>query len=598
MRVNGFLCMLTFVVVSLVFIEGFSSSTCSAVDFKKSNEGILWNYVDMYMYGQEEHEEYPGVPPYGPGKLTGGELFTTVPFSDDTIRVLAPLYYKPLPTSPNPKDYALFASYIMWAKDDMKIHGEAHMSIWVEVDATNLNPWDIAMSRFRFDILDNNDVVRGSVEVEVENYIDVIKEVEASFQIIDYDMKVDDYFTLQFWYSGIGEIYILYGSEQCPSRLSIPTDSVKMESEVSHDKDEGIISVSSIINNSFGIADIRNVQLMIYAPGESDPLFSKEINVSILENACLDGNTSLYYNWIQWSYLEDLDSGAIPEGNYIVQISVIDNSSNVWKSSHEVNLYRFVKVTTVILYVLGGTSILGAFGWVYRDVLKFGAFSFMFGLPLMAKSVDRDRTNQGKLLQVIHDNPGVWYEEVKRKSGVTNGTAVYHLRHLEKEGKIVSIRDKNKKRYFRRGESGLSEGRFITNTQQAIYSYIKTSGTMGMTPKQVGNLVGLSRRRVRDYLTNLVAKDFIEYRPDPRDKRIILYYAKGSKPSELTPEIREGIHEILGLTPSMDFKMLSERIKQLFNVTISENQIEEFLRVNYPSRWQNIKERHTIGYHG
>jgi DNA-binding MarR family transcriptional regulator len=465
------------------------------------------------------------------------------------------------------------------------------------VDATDINPWNWAMSRFRFDILDNNDVVRGRAEIEVENYIDVIKEVEATIQISDYEMKVDDYYTLQFWYSGVGEFYILYGSQQCPSRLSIPTDSVKSESSVDHDKGEGKISVSSIVSDSCAIADIKEIELRIFAPWETDPVFTELINASMLENASLESDSLLSHEWSQWTYREDLDTGAIPEGNYTIEISVLDNSSNVWKEIHEVNLFVFIKVTTVILIVIGGTSVLGAFGWVYRDIIKFGAFSLMFAVPLMSKTVDTDRTNQGILLQVIHDNPGVWYEEVKRKSGITNGTAVYHLRHLEKEGKIVSIRDKNKKRYFQRGESALTEGRYITNTQQAIHSYIKSSGSMGMTPKQIGTLIGLSRRRVRDYLTNMVANDFIEYRPDPRDKRIILYYAKGLKPSELTPAIREDIHEILSLAPNIDLKTISERIKQLNNVTISEQQIDEFLRTNYPSKWQNNKENHEIKYH-
>jgi DNA-binding MarR family transcriptional regulator len=582
----------------LILIQGILSPTVSPADFNSSNEGILWNEVDLYIYGQDEHEEYPGVPPYGPNMLTGGELCTMVPISDETIRAQAPLYYNPISISPNPKEYALFASYIMYAKEDMNIDGEALLSVWVEVDATDINPWNMAMSRFRFDILDNNDVVRGRAEIEVENYIDVIKEVEAIIPISDYEMNVDDYYTLQFWYSGVGEFYILYGSQQCPSRLSIPTDSVKSESSIDHDKGEGIVTVSSIISDSLTMADIKEIELRIYAPWETNPVFTEIINVSIIENASLEGNSSISKDWTQWIYREDLDTGAIPEGNYTIEISAKDNSSNIWKEIHEVNLFVFVKVTTVILIVIGGTSVLGFFGWVYRDIIKFGTFSLMLGLPLLSKTVDTDRTKRGKLLQVIQDNPGIWYEELKRKSEVTNGTAAYHLKQLVKEGEVISIMDKNKRRFFDSKESARTEGGYITDVHQSILSAIGSSKSVGITAKQIKNSVGLSRRRVNDYLNTMLAKGLIDVKPDSRDRRIIRYYAKGEMPSELTPSIREYIHEILNLSPHMDSKTISERIKQFKNVTISEQQIDEFLRSNYPSRWLSIKERPEIGSHG
>ena len=54
------------------------------------------------------------------------------------------------------------------------------------------------------------------------------------------------------------------------------------------------------------------------------------------------------------------------------------------------------------------------------------------------------------LLRHVRENPGIWYRELLRLTGLSNGTLAHHLRALEENGRIRVQRDDNlgRTRYY------------------------------------------------------------------------------------------------------------------------------------------------------
>ncbi|MEA3143441.1 MAG: hypothetical protein QOG31_765 [Thermoplasmata archaeon] len=86
----------------------------------------------------------------------------------------------------------------------------------------------------------------------------------------------------------------------------------------------------------------------------------------------------------------------------------------------------------------------GAFSALAALVLGLGTFLFsrIDGEALLENPVRQ------RVLETIRDGPGVCIGEVRDRTGVAWGTAVYHLHRLERSGVVVSVRQKGARRYF------------------------------------------------------------------------------------------------------------------------------------------------------
>lgn len=77
------------------------------------------------------------------------------------------------------------------------------------------------------------------------------------------------------------------------------------------------------------------------------------------------------------------------------------------------------------------------------------AAAHVAGLTNRSLSSIQDDT-QNFLLRIITENPGIWYREILRLTGLPNGTLSYHLRELEEAAriKVRRIDHLGKTRYY------------------------------------------------------------------------------------------------------------------------------------------------------
>ncbi len=183
-----------------------------------------------------------------------------------------------------------------------------------------------------------------------------------------------------------------------------------------------------------------------------------------------------------------------------------------------------------LIDVLGGGPLLlliiviivtGALGGLWSvEASRWSMLILM--LPLLTKMNKEkslmDNEMRGAIFGVIVSEPGIHYNEIRRKLKLPNGTAAHHLIILEKEKKIISRYDGPKRRFYQRSvistaikgragprpkgvqleilsmleeEPGLSQKEMLRKTgqsQQTISYHLKKLQKMGYVDEIVGKV--------------------------------------------------------------------------------------------------------------
>ena len=146
-----------------------------------------------------------------------------------------------------------------------------------------------------------------------------------------------------------------------------------------------------------------------------------------------NGSEAGFYSYYVTSLSKDSTGKAFLTDRFIVKSPLIplDDPENDWHPMVPVPL------------VLGAVALSGAFSvaWL-SDRGRFLLLSVVF-LPLytrMKKNIEDDlleHSNRGRIFQMIKDSPGVTLKGIKQAVETGNGTTVYHLKTLERNGQIM-----------------------------------------------------------------------------------------------------------------------------------------------------------------
>ena len=133
--------------------------------------------------------------------------------------------------------------------------------------------------------------------------------------------------------------------------------------------------------------------------------------------------------------------------------------------------------------------------------------------PLIAKRSNRDDLNRGRILGFIEANAGIHFSALRDALQLANGVTAHHLQMLETQGSIISWRDGKLRRYAAANISpdqihALSQP--IIGTRLAILETLADAGALGMSNKELGAKLQLSRQLLSHHMIQLNANQLIE----------------------------------------------------------------------------------------
>ena len=149
---------------------------------------------------------------------------------------------------------------------------------------------------------------------------------------------------------------------------------------------------------------------------------------------------------------------------------------------------------------------------VFSEAIKIAVLMAIVS-PLIAKKSNRDELNRGRILGYIEANAGIHFSALRDALKLANGVTAHHLNVLETQGKIISWRDGKLRRYAAAHISpdqlhALSQP--IVGTRLAILETLAEAGALGMSNKEIGAKLELSRQLLSHHMIQLSSNQLIE----------------------------------------------------------------------------------------
>ena len=100
-----------------------------------------------------------------------------------------------------------------------------------------------------------------------------------------------------------------------------------------------------------------------------------------------------------------------------------------------------------------------------------------------------DPPNRRRILEEIQKNPGIHYQELRRRSGAANGDLSYHLRAFFLAGEIIAAKGHGRVHFFASGFRGPTDVHALTDRCQEVLDLVRRHP--GTTEAEVMQTTGL-----------------------------------------------------------------------------------------------------------
>ena len=174
-----------------------------------------------------------------------------------------------------------------------------------------------------------------------------------------------------------------------------------------------------------------------------------------------------------------------------------------------------VSICVIIIAALVITSL--------SEATKYSIMAFIL-VPLytrLKKEEMLDNYTRGEIRGYIVANPGAHYSRIKRDLSLNNGTLIYHLSTLEREGFIYSHRDDYYRRFYPRGRKP-RPGANLTTVQETIIETLLDNPGLGA--EDLALRLNKSRKVTNYHLVWLRRWGLIEAKDDGRKKTYTVLY--------------------------------------------------------------------------
>jgi predicted transcriptional regulator len=163
------------------------------------------------------------------------------------------------------------------------------------------------------------------------------------------------------------------------------------------------------------------------------------------------------------------------------------------------NAHLYVMVSVLVLCVVG--IFLGG-----TEMGLYAIFPFFVWLYTKIKNVEvLDHYLRGKIHGYIIANPGEHYNQIKDALCLNNGSLAYHLRVLEREGYVKSLREGVYKRFY--PASATMPADRLTPMERLIIREIKDK--VGITQKEIAERIEESPQVVNYHIKNMESKGVV-----------------------------------------------------------------------------------------
>jgi len=131
-----------------------------------------------------------------------------------------------------------------------------------------------------------------------------------------------------------------------------------------------------------------------------------------------------------------------------------------------------------------------------------------------------DQFTRGKIQGYITAYPGEHYNSIKAQLGITNGSLAYHLKVLEREGYVTSVRDGMYRRYYPK-ETPLPRRRGqFSQMQEMIIEHVREEP--GITQDGLARKMKVSNQVIYYHVRNLMAAGAIRLEKDGKETHCYL----------------------------------------------------------------------------
>lgn len=149
----------------------------------------------------------------------------------------------------------------------------------------------------------------------------------------------------------------------------------------------------------------------------------------------------------------------------------------------------------------------------------------------------QDNENRRQILACIRDHPGISRGKICDLTGISIGTAQYHILCLEKAGMIVTIRLNNRRSYFKNSdELGATDRCLLIHIRSTTEEQILTLllETPDLSQSEIADRVGITGPSISWHMKRLTTDGIVESHRDGRKVR----YALTSHAAETLRAIR------------------------------------------------------------
>jgi predicted transcriptional regulator len=120
-----------------------------------------------------------------------------------------------------------------------------------------------------------------------------------------------------------------------------------------------------------------------------------------------------------------------------------------------------------------------------------------------------------EILRIVEASPGLCLRELAERVGVTRNAVLYHVRRLEEQGRVVTVRQGRSQRHFPpRTDLGPREqdlvGLLRTTPRRAVLEELRNDPTVSW--RKLAARLGLSRTALRWHIAQLEKADVIRTR--------------------------------------------------------------------------------------
>ncbi len=125
----------------------------------------------------------------------------------------------------------------------------------------------------------------------------------------------------------------------------------------------------------------------------------------------------------------------------------------------------------------------------------------------LQKPAPLDHFVRGRLYQLVCDEPGVHYAELKRRARLSNSSAAHHLRVLQKAGILRTVQDGTRTRFYPTDQPIDRETYGLSDSDRAVLETVTQAP--GITETELSHKVGRSLSTVNRSVERMVALGYV-----------------------------------------------------------------------------------------